>query len=289
VSTRGDRLRAEIAAKGYVDAMVDGTSMSPALPQGTIVRVVACDEVTPGRVLAFELPAGGLLVHRVIAARGERFVCRGDNRISGDGPIGGDAVVGRAELIVSPQGRVLGTVRDDGRALALARLRHLRLVLKARAYQLRAEADLLARQWGAEQVVAPLSESDVSSLTAARRVPAAVFCRLPRAERRALVARVRAAASEDMVIEAYAMGRRHRMARAFGWLRLILRRFNVEAGEAGDTALPPEHGPEAGYAHLYTPLTLRDELEAAGMMVVAIEQLAGRPALLVAQVRPRPG
>ena len=258
--------------------------MLPSLSPGDLIRVEAVDDVRVGDVVAFESSDGWVITHRVVRLVSHGLVCRGDNRVLADGVIDRDAVIGRAKTVVSPQGRVLRPVRAGRRALAVARLRRLGLIGRARVRHLLAEAALLGRQWRSPSAGASSASDVVAALDASGRVPAATYSRLAHPERRLLLARLLGETPETLVVEAFALTSSHRVARTLGRLRAVLRRLGVEAGQPGDTALPPEPGLPSGLLHLFRADELRAELEDAGAAVTRIDSRPGPPEVLVARV-----
>jgi hypothetical protein len=75
-----------------------GESMHPAIRHGDVVTVAPLAGRPPavGDVVAIVHPAtGGVRVHRVVSAGGERYVLKGDNALGADPPVGPDAILGR--------------------------------------------------------------------------------------------------------------------------------------------------------------------------------------------------
>lgn len=75
---------------------VSGTSMEPGLHTGDLVVTYERSEYAVGDVVAFEIPQGGTVIHRVIEATDDgRYLFRGDNR-NYDDPwlLGPDSIIG---------------------------------------------------------------------------------------------------------------------------------------------------------------------------------------------------
>lgn len=278
---RGDRLRDEIAARGFAHATVTGTSMLPTLRAGEIVRLERVDEVRPGQILAFE-HGGGLLVHRVLRLAADHIVCRGDNRTLDDGRTPRAALVGRAVEVFGP-GRGGGTrLKDDAATLRRADLRLAARRAGACCRHIAAEVALVARQASGGTDVRPTTRADLAGLfgphpsasasSARPAVSAATYSQLPAAERVALVRGLLddQTAVSGLTVEALAFGREQRLARASGCVRRLLRRARVAAGEPGDTTWPTADGTAFVAVHLFRAGELATELEAAGARVVEL-------------------
>jgi hypothetical protein len=78
-----------------------GWSMSPFIRNGDLITVSALGGAPPrlGDVVAFALPAQPLLVHRIVAARPEAFLLRGDNTSSPDGEVPLAEIYGRVTMV----------------------------------------------------------------------------------------------------------------------------------------------------------------------------------------------
>lgn len=76
---------------------VAGNSMLPTLRPGDSVRVAHGQKrILRGDIVVFR-QNGGLVIHRVLAARGEFLLTKGDNRLRPDSPVPSAAVLGRVE------------------------------------------------------------------------------------------------------------------------------------------------------------------------------------------------
>jgi hypothetical protein len=119
--------------------------MWPTLQAGDIVRLEPAGRARPGDILAFER-GGGLLVHRVVERTPEGIVCRGDNRLVGDGLTRLDEVIGRAVSVRSPGGAPLRVLQGGLRGRALAARPYAVRRARALARRLAGEVDLLLSQ-----------------------------------------------------------------------------------------------------------------------------------------------
>lgn len=59
---------------------VHGTSMDPTLVAGDVAIVYRSDHYDVGDVIAFEVPEGGIVIHRIVDVDGDAYVPQGDNR-----------------------------------------------------------------------------------------------------------------------------------------------------------------------------------------------------------------
>jgi hypothetical protein len=76
-------------------ASFGGVSMLPTIAPGAPVEIVCGDDAKPGEVILF-LHRGQVVVHRLIAMRGEWMLARGDANPIPDLPIAADALIGHA-------------------------------------------------------------------------------------------------------------------------------------------------------------------------------------------------
>lgn len=98
---------------------VQGTSMEPALHGGDLAIVYEQDAYDVGDIVAFEIPEGGVVIHRVIEAGPDSYHFRGDNRDRPDPwVLPGNDVVGRQVLAVPGGARILALLADP-RILAM--------------------------------------------------------------------------------------------------------------------------------------------------------------------------
>lgn len=72
-------LKVQIKASGQAEISVDGVSMNPNLFEGDLITVSSCEEYTPGDILIFNYKQEGLLVHRLLFIKEEKYFCKGDN------------------------------------------------------------------------------------------------------------------------------------------------------------------------------------------------------------------
>jgi signal peptidase I len=98
---------------------VQGTSMQPTLHGGDLAVVYEQNQYEVGDIVAFDIPEGGVVIHRVIAAGPDGYRFQGDNRARPDPWMltSGD-IVGREVVAVPGGARVLAALSDP-RALAL--------------------------------------------------------------------------------------------------------------------------------------------------------------------------
>ena len=106
LSFRADALALELLAEGLsVEIPVTGSSMAPFVRSGDVLRLAPL--VAPacrGDVVAFPRPDGRMVVHRVVAAAGDRLLTRGDAVPQADGWIAAAALAGRV-VSVERRGR----------------------------------------------------------------------------------------------------------------------------------------------------------------------------------------
>jgi hypothetical protein len=76
-------------------ASFGGVSMLPTIAPGAPLEIVCGDDASPGDVILF-LHRGQVVVHRLLATRGEWMLTRGDANAVPDLPIAREALVGRA-------------------------------------------------------------------------------------------------------------------------------------------------------------------------------------------------
>ena len=98
---------------------VQGTSMQPTLHGGDLAVIYQQDRYEVGDIVAFEIPEGGVVIHRVIEATPEGYRFQGDNRDRPDPwVLTAGEVVGRQVFAVPGGARVLAALADP-RVLAL--------------------------------------------------------------------------------------------------------------------------------------------------------------------------
>lgn len=280
--SRGDRLRAEIAASGSAYAIVRGTSMRPTLRPGEIVRLVEAAEVRPGHIVALE-HGGGLLVHRVVRVAADHVVCRGDDRVAHDGLTPYRAIVGRAVEVFGPGRRGGARLRDDAAALGRADLRLRRQRVAAQCQHVAAEVGFLVRQAsGGMPAAAGRAHAAKGGevATDGRRTagqpdlsaPYALSSHLTSSDRSAVAKEWLKRQPEDVVltVRALALTPCHRLARAGALARRALARVGVTAGRPGDAVLPGADSAALRPVHLFSRTELVVELETVGMRVVRV-------------------
>jgi hypothetical protein len=105
---------------------VQGDSMLPLLADGDVVRVRAGSDVRRGDVVVARV-GDGLWVHRVIRARGDRVVLRGDNTPRADPPVDRAAILGRVVAVEPVSGPAHRLDGPGSRAVALATAGYARI------------------------------------------------------------------------------------------------------------------------------------------------------------------
>ena len=99
---------------------VSGTSMEPGLHTGDLVVVYDHDEYEVGQVVAFEIPGGGNVIHRIIEVTEDGYRFQGDNRDFADPWIlDDDEIIGSAAFDVPHAGSFITML---GRPIVLAGL-----------------------------------------------------------------------------------------------------------------------------------------------------------------------
>jgi len=295
-------LREALARRGQAFGSVRGDSMTPALLDGDITRVVPAGRPRRGQVLVLEDLRGRIITHRVVRVRDAFVVCRGDNRDGCDDAVPAAAVIGRVvEVVGGPP------VVDAGvRLLALeARMLARRaLHLRRRLQRVRHESRLLRAQARASAAWrGPLTDDgvagdppgalivrgrdvDLDGRLAATRpaedglvVPAGVYCRLPPAARRALLARL---AGLHVVVFAYARPTRGVLLPLLVLVRHLARWAGRDCGEPGDAVMGDGSG---ALVHLFGADELAAELTAS-LGPVAVTPVPGPLGLFRAETRP---
>lgn len=72
-------LTAQIKAFGQTEIGITGVSMNPSLFENERITVSPCANYLPGDVLVFFYKQEGLLVHRLLHVKNDRYFCKGDN------------------------------------------------------------------------------------------------------------------------------------------------------------------------------------------------------------------
>ncbi len=123
---RGEQLRREIDERGFAFCAVEGTSMSPTLRAGDIVRVVRPAAVKRNDIIVVLAPNGTSVIHRLVRVSAGSVTCRGDNRVANDAPVRWAEVVGRVADVMAtdqtgshPVGLVLIRLRRGVRLSAM--------------------------------------------------------------------------------------------------------------------------------------------------------------------------
>ena len=92
---------------------VSGSSMEPALHSGDLVLTMRASDYDVGDVVAFEIPEGGIVIHRVIAEQSDGYRFQGDNRDGVDPwTLPPDSITGREVLLVPHGATVLALLRN---------------------------------------------------------------------------------------------------------------------------------------------------------------------------------
>lgn len=87
---------------------VSGTSMQPSMHTGDLAMTYRQDSYDVGDVVAFEIPGGGTVIHRIIEVEPDGYRFQGDNRDFADPWVLGDeAIVGRRVFHLPHAGSVL--------------------------------------------------------------------------------------------------------------------------------------------------------------------------------------
>jgi signal peptidase I len=99
---------------------VSGTSMEPTLHTGDLSIMYERRSYDPGDLVAFEIPEGGTVIHRVIRETNDGYQFRGDNR-NRDDPwtLDGEAIRGRQLFHIPQAARIMTFL---GRPLSLGGL-----------------------------------------------------------------------------------------------------------------------------------------------------------------------
>ncbi|MGB3257859.1 MAG: signal peptidase I [Ornithinimicrobium sp.] len=100
---------------------VSGTSMEPTLSTGDLAVLYRSDAYEVGDIVAFEIPEGGTVIHRVIEVGPDGYRFQGDNRDFHDPWVLDEAaVLGRQVLSVPQAARAMTTVARPEILAALA-------------------------------------------------------------------------------------------------------------------------------------------------------------------------
>ena len=135
---RGEQLRREIDERGFAFCAVEGTSMSPTLRAGDIVRVVRPAAVKRNDIVVVLAPNGTAVTHRLVRVSAGSVTCRGDNRVANDAPVRWAEVAGRVAEVFAPG-------RTDSRSASLALIRLRRSLRLSAMFVRRARQAVLAR------------------------------------------------------------------------------------------------------------------------------------------------
>lgn len=72
-------LKLQLMSKGSVEISIAGNSMNPVLNDGDCIRIEHRDSYAIGDILVFSYKKQGLLVHRLLQIKEEKYFCKGDN------------------------------------------------------------------------------------------------------------------------------------------------------------------------------------------------------------------
>ena len=87
---------------------VSGTSMEPTMHTGDLAVVYERSSYDVGDVVAFEIPGGGTVIHRIIEVTGDGYRFQGDNREFADPwVLDEDAIIGEQVALVPRAGDVV--------------------------------------------------------------------------------------------------------------------------------------------------------------------------------------
>lgn len=103
----GPLAEAGLRQEGHLWLRVSGASMLPLLRDGDRVEIrpAAPQDLRRGDLLVFQ-QGEHLVVHRLVARRGEEWIARGDNLPDRDPPIPRQAVLGRVRRVDGAAGRI---------------------------------------------------------------------------------------------------------------------------------------------------------------------------------------
>lgn len=91
---------------------VSGFSMEPTLSTGDLVILYRHDEYEIGDIVAFDIPEGGTVIHRVIDKRSDGYVFQGDNREQIDPWVLDEHAIRGRQLVAVPRAAAaMGTLR----------------------------------------------------------------------------------------------------------------------------------------------------------------------------------
>ena len=291
-----------MSADGVACCKVVGTSMAPTLHSGETLFLEPCPDPAPGDIVAFSVD-GSLLVHRIVRVDPATLTCRGDNRLVDDRTVPLSALLGK---VVQIAGR--DRVPDARRDVLAVRARFALFGILRRPRRLLGELWLFAAQAGlgsgplpqagvvalwdpgdpeciGDHVLEPTElpatqeragralSSDLPEGTSVV-VPAGVFSRLTKEERRGLL---RALAGRTVTVWALPIQSGGPLVRMTASMRAFLRRHGLEVGEAGDMYVPPGLSAPGGYCHASTPSQLAEALRAAGGDPVSVEHRSVGP------------
>ncbi len=112
--------------------LVRGVSMEPTYHAGDLVLCFRRGAPAPGEIVAFRVPTGQLVIHRVVSLDGDRVRTRGDNVAHEDPwPTTTADVAGRARLRIPGVGQLMARLRQPVALAAMSGLLGFWLVLGA--------------------------------------------------------------------------------------------------------------------------------------------------------------
>ena len=91
-------LIAQIRVSGRVKISVVGASMNPILFDGDQITVSPCEYYFPGDILVYNYKQEGLLVHRLLYVKENKYFCKGDNSFRLE-DISKEQIVGKIILV----------------------------------------------------------------------------------------------------------------------------------------------------------------------------------------------
>lgn len=86
-------IRMQLAAGQNPEFQIAGGSMQPFLKLGSVVRISARVDLSPGALLLFCVE-DSLVVHRLIGTEGDTFILKGDNGLAFDPPVSRAQILG---------------------------------------------------------------------------------------------------------------------------------------------------------------------------------------------------
>lgn len=252
-------MRQALEVDGHVESVVVGTSMRPTLLSGDIVRVEPCRVPRRGMIVQFVDVGGRVVTHRVVSVADGLVTCRGDNRLGYDASVALPAIIGRVTA-----SRDRGQLRQDG--VAMARVEARLWVRRRRQAGVRLWREAALARDQAAGLCPPYQPAGRLREEAERVVmPAELYSRLGREERRALVADH---VGRRLEISAYSLRHAGLPTRLSAALRRRLADAGRPVGQPGDAMLPL--GGAFAFAHFFLAEEFHDELTGWGCRDVRV-------------------